>query len=308
MKTLPDLDTEEPPEAIDLDFLADSWALFLRSENRSPRTVTTYRVGVRAFKRWCERTATVPTLCRSTVQQYSLDMIESDLEPATVLIRVHALRYFSAWLFKEGELERDELVGIKGPKLDTKVVQPYSLDELGRLLAACEGRRFLDYRDEALVRFLAETGGRASETVGMLLSEVRPLEGTAKLYGKGARERTVPFGPKTATAINRYIRARRPHRLAGTDQLWLGAGGKTFGYKGLYWALSARARAAEVPGFHPHRFRHTMADRWLEAGGSELGLMSVGGWSGLAMVQRYSRGRQASRAIEESRRLNLGDL
>ena len=54
--------------------------------------------------------------------------------------------------------------------------------------------------------------------------------------------------------------------------------------------------------------RHTAADRWLTAGGSEGGLMAVAGWSRPDMLLRYTRARAEQRAADEARRLNLGDL
>jgi integrase len=72
--------------------------------------------------------------------------------------------------------------------------------------------------------------------------------------------------------------------------------------------ISIRAAAAGIDGFHPHRLRHTAAHRWLAAGGSESGLMSVAGWTRPDMLMRYTKAQAASRAAEEARRLNLGDL
>jgi integrase len=59
---------------------------------------------------------------------------------------------------------------------------------------------------------------------------------------------------------------------------------------------------------HPHLLRHTAADRWLTAGGSEGGLMAVAGWTRPDMLLRYTRARAEQRAADEARRLNLGDL
>jgi integrase len=65
---------------------------------------------------------------------------------------------------------------------------------------------------------------------------------------------------------------------------------------------------AGIEGFHIHRLRHTAASRWLAAGGSEAGLMAVAGWRSRDMLDRYVMDTAMSRAADESRRLNLGDL
>jgi integrase/recombinase XerD len=70
--------------------------------------------------------------------------------------------------------------------------------------------------------------------------------------GKGGKGRVVPFGPQTAQALDRYMRARRTHRLAGTPALWLGDRGKELAYFGLRNTLQYRAEVAGVTGFHVH--------------------------------------------------------
>jgi integrase/recombinase XerD len=117
-----------------------------------------------------------------------------------------------------------------------------------------------------------------------------------------------PFGPQTATTIDRYLRARRSHRLADAGPLWVGGGGKTFGYAGLHCSLAERADAAGIKNFHPHLLRHTAATRGLRAGGSEAGLMAVAGWSTRDMIDRYTGASASERAAAEARELNLGEL
>ncbi|MFZ0324193.1 MAG: site-specific integrase, partial [Actinomycetes bacterium] len=134
-------------------------------------------------------------------------------------------------------------------------------------------------------------------------------QGTATIRrGKGGKGRVVPYGAQTTRALDRYLRARRSHRLADTPALWLGSRSKGFTYDALYKALALRAGRAGVTGFHPHQLRHTTAHRWLAAGGSEGGLMAVAGWTRPDMLLRYTQAQAQSRAADEARRLNLGEL
>ncbi len=126
---------------------------------------------------------------------------------------------------------------------------------------------------------MAETGMRAGEVIGMTSADVDLPRGLAVVRrGKGGKGRTVPFGPQTGRALDRYMRLRRAHRLAESAPLWLGDRGKGFTYFGLHAALKYRADIAGLTGFHPHVLRHTAASRWLAAGGTEGGLMAVAGW------------------------------
>ena len=279
------------------------------AERKSAGTIKTYSDGVTAFLRWCEATGTPAELTKATVQTFTAELLDGGAEAATASARQLALRRFTNWLVAEGELDTDALVGLKPPKIDRKVVPVLSDDELRRLIKACQGNSLKDRRDEAIVRLMVETGARAAEVIGMQTSDVDLQRGLVTVRrGKGGKGRVVPFGPQTAIAIDRYLRARRTHRLAEAGPLWVGGGGKTFGYYGLNTSLKERAEAAGINGFHLHLMRHTAATRWLRAGGSESGLMAVAGWSTREMIDRYTGASASERAAAEARNLGLGDL
>lgn len=294
----------------DLTDLSESWMLSLRAERKSPATIKSYGEGIRAYLRWCANNDSPAQITKPAVQAFVADLLDGGAQPKTAGARLIALRRFSAWMTDEGELPVDPLIGVKQPKIDRKVVEPLTDDELRRLIKACQGKGFTDRRDEAIVRLLTETGMRASELIGLELSDVDIRQGTVVIRrGKGGKGRLAPFGPQTAQAIDRYLRARRTHKLAGTETLWLGADRwRTFSYFGMRHALLARAKAAGINNFHPHKMRHTAATRWLRKGGSEGGLMSMAGWSSREMIDRYTSATAAVRAAEEARGLALGDL
>jgi integrase/recombinase XerD len=294
----------------DLDVLLPSWELSLRAERKSEPTVKTYGDGVRRFLAWAEESGVLAKLDRATVNAFVAALLAAGNEPTTARSRQLALRRFSAWLVEEGEIADDLLIGIRAPKLDTKVVEPLTDVELIALIKACSRQDpFRDRRDEAIVRFMIETGARAGEVAALDVTDIDLPAGTAIVRrGKGGKGRIVPFGPQTGRAIDRYLRLRRGHILATTPALWLGDRGKPFAYDGLHKALGGRAKTAGITGFHPHRLRHTAAHRWLAAGGSEGGLMAVAGWTRPDMLLRYTKAQASARAGEEARKLNLGNL
>ncbi|MFC0438793.1 tyrosine-type recombinase/integrase [Kutzneria buriramensis] len=301
--------TADTLTAEDLTELLDSWLLHLRAERKSKQTVKNYRDGVRRFLVWSAEARVEPTLTKPVVNQFVADLIEAGAEGSTAVSRQLAVRQFSKWLADEGEIDRDELLGLKRPKLDEKVIEPLTDEQLIAFFAACKGKEFRDRRDEALARTMAETMCRSDEALNMTVSDTDLKRGLAVIRrGKGGKGRLVPFGAKTGVALDRYLRMRRTHRLAGTNDLWLGARGKGFGYYGLYVALTRRAEMAGIPDFHPHRLRATGATNWLAAGGSEGGLMAVAGWARPDMLLRYTKFTRNERAIDEARGLNLGDL
>jgi site-specific recombinase XerD len=293
----------------DLPELLESWLLHLRAQRKSPQTVKTYGDGVRAFLAWAKRAETAPVLDAATVNEFVAALLDAGAEGSTARSRQLSVRRFSAWLAEEGEQDRDELLGLKPPQLDEKVLEPLTDEQLAAMIAACRGTAFRERRDEALIRLMAETMSRCEEALSMTRSDTDVRRGVTVIRrGKGGKGRIVPFGPQTGVALDRYLRARKTHRLAETNKLWLGDRGKDLGYYGLYCALRYRAELAEIADFHPHRLRATGATRWLERGGSEGGLMAVAGWARRDMIDRYTKFTASTRAIDEARGLNLGDL
>jgi integrase/recombinase XerD len=293
----------------DLAELSDSWAIHLAAAGLAPQTLRSYAMSVDRFLAWCTEHGRPAALHRDAVAGFLADLLASGLEPTTARTRYAGLRQFSAWLAEEGEISSDELVGMRPPKLRHKVVESLSDDDVKRMAKACAGREFRDVRDAAILRLMVETGLRAGEVVALSVGDIDVRTGVAIIRkAKNRRGRKVSFGPRTAAAVDRYLRQRRGHRLAGTSALWLGDRGVEFGYAGLRKALAARAKAAGITGFHPHKLRHTFASRWLGAGGSEGGAMAQGGWSQRAMMDRYAQDTSEARAAEESRRLGLGDF
>ena len=291
-----------------LTALLPSWELHLRAERKSPATIKSYGDGVRRYLAFCAEQAAEPLL-RTTLNAFVVALLDEGAEPATARSRQLAVRRYSAWLAEEGEIGADPFLGIKAPRLDVRVVTPLSDEQLKALVKACAGPDFRDRRDEAIVRLMIETGARAGEIVTMRLDDLDLAAGRAVVVrGKGGKGRVVPFGPHTAKAIDRYIRARRGHSLADSPWLWLGERGKSFSYDALHKTLAHRAGLAGIQGFHPHKLRHTAAHRWLAAGGSEGGLMAVAGWTRPDMLLRYTRAQAADRAAAEAAGLNLGDL
>lgn len=299
----------------DLRSLAESWALSLRADRKSPQTIKSYTEGLRFYLNWCEQEDAAP-LERASIRAWVADLLDSGASAATARARQLAVRRFTAWLEEEDEIPADPFVGLKAPKLDTQVIEPLTEDELKALLKACippkgatRSEALRDRRDEAILRLMLETGARAGEVAAMGMDDVDRMAGTAIIRrGKGGKGRTVPLGPKTVMAIDRYLRHRREHRLADSDALWLGDRGKPFRYDGLHKSLKGRAEAAGIERFHPHLLRHTAAHRWLAAGGSEGGLMAVAGWTRPDMLMRYTKAQASARAAEEAKRLNLGEL
>jgi integrase/recombinase XerD len=299
------------PDSPDLADLLGSWELHLRAERKSPQTVKAYGDGVRAYLAWCSANDKPAVIDRRQLREFIDGLLTAGAKPATAVSRHLGMRRFSGWLTEEGEQDSDPLLGLKSPKLDNPITEPLTDDQLRAMLKACRGRELRDKRDEAILRLMFTTGARAGEVVALQVADLnlRSVPPTAIIRrGKGGKGRVVPLSLEAAAAIDKYMRARKAHRLHTDPALWLGDRGKGFTYWALHKTLAMRAEMAGVPNFHPHRLRHTAAHRWLSKGGSEGGLMAVAGWTHPDMLMRYTAAQRSGRAAEEAQRLNLGEL
>lgn len=267
---------------------------------------------MRLYFEWCERLDTpAEPLTRHLLESWVAYLLAHGAEANTARTRQQAVRRFADWLASEDEISADPFAGLSPPKLDTKVVQRFTDDQLRSLIKACAGKELRDRRDEAIVRLFANTGMRAAEMLALNVADVDLERGIATIIrGKGGTGRLVPFDAATSAAIDKYMRVRRNHKLARTAALWLTetGGAERLGYHGLRVTLNARANVAHISNFHIHKLRHTFASRWLASGGSEGGLMNVAGWRTREMVDRYTKATAAEHAADEARTLKLGDL
>lgn len=309
-------ETIVPQQVGDIDGMLESFTRALRARNRSPRTIQSYHESVLQLAGFLEERG-MPTRVAAIRREHVEAWIEYLLErfkPSTAAVRFRSVQQFFGYLVDEGEITESPMIRMRPPKVPEEPPPVLEREELSRLLATCEkGKTFTDRRDYAILRVFVDTGARLAEVVGLRWTpdnldthDVDIEGGVLRLHGKGARVRFVPVGNKTIHALDRYLRLRKQHRHPSDPALFLGPkGGMT--ESGIAQVVTRRAREAGLGDVRPHRLRHTFADQWLSAGGTEGGLRQIGGWRSRQMLDRYGASVATRRAIEEHRKYGPGD-
>ena len=276
-----------------LDFLG-----YLELERGLSRnTLEAYRSDLQQFSQFLAREELDPL--RITSAQLASFVTElatgrdgrSPVAAATLQRKIACLRSFYRHLRRERLIEHDPAAELRGPRARARLPQVLSRDEVARLLAQPAGSSPAALRDRALLETMYACGLRASEAIGLELSELDIEVGLLRARGKGSKERIVPIGSKAIASLAAYLEKGRPRLVGLGDEprVFVNLRGSGLSRQGLYKIVQRHAASAGLSHrMSPHTLRHSFATHLL-AGGCDLrSLQEMLGHADIATTQIYT--------------------
>lgn len=207
---------------------------------------------------------------------------------ATLARRTASVRAFSAWARRQGYLAEDVAARLVSPKVGRHLPEVLGQKQAGEFVGnAASANEPEFYRDSAMLELLYATGMRVSELTGLDVKDLDLSRRTARVTGKGNKERTVPFGEAAATAVSTWLDQARPGMAKDTPALFVGVRGSRIDPRQVRRVVE---KAGQVSGQHvtPHELRHTAATHLLEGGADLRVVQELLGHSSLQTTQIYT--------------------
>ncbi|MDQ3616705.1 MAG: tyrosine recombinase XerC [Actinomycetota bacterium] len=237
----------------------------------------------------------VATLDVRTLRSWLANQQSLGKARTTMSRRATAVRVFTGWLQRTGRSATDAGTLLGSPKAHRTLPSALRVDEARELLETATVRADdgspLGQRDLAILELLYATGIRVGELCGLDTDDVDRERRVVRVFGKGRKERTVPFGQPADRAIATWLghgRVRLVSPRAG-GALFLGARGRRVDQRAV--RSMVHARLGEVPGapdLGPHGLRHTAATHLLEGGADLRTVQELLGHASLATTQIYT--------------------
>jgi integrase/recombinase XerD len=280
-------------EGLVLDFLS-----YLELERGLSRnTLNAYRTDLLQYGEFLTARDADPLAVRpADIGEFLADLAtgngrQSPCSASTIHRKAACLRSFYKHLRRDELISEDPTAALSAPRRAKKLPQVLNYSEVQKLLAAPRGEGPTVLRDRALLEVMYACGLRASETIGLELSDIDLRQGFLRARGKGSKERLVPLGRKAIAAVSVYLRGGRP-KLVGERheaKLFVNFRGGPLTRQGLYKIVQRHARAAGLGGqMSPHTLRHSFATHLL-AGGCDLrAVQEMLGHADISTTQMYT--------------------
>lgn len=267
---------------------------YMRTEkSASDRTLENYRLALDAYKSW--RGAAFDGWWNARAdnfRDYLFELTKKELKRSTIRLRFSALRSFYKFLVLRLGLGKSPVADVLLPKAERAlpvIMSVKQMDELLRQPLEMEPEpkqpQWLRARDAAILELFYSSGLRISELLALDIPDVDFISGTARVTGKGAKQRIVPIGSQALAAVQRY---RREAEVT-SGPLFLSKLRRRITQQAIDKMLKKYLRRGGISlAISPHKLRHSFATHLLDAGADLRGVQAILGHASLSTTQIYT--------------------
>lgn len=269
----------------------------LRNERRlSPHTVRAYAGDLRRFAEFLggEQELLDGRVDRSALRRFLGELHARGYRKTSIARTLACLRTFYEYYLRSERIEVNPVRPIPTPRLERKLPRFLEEEEVRRLLEeGSAGGDFGTLRNRALLEVLYGGGLRVSEAVGLEVGDVDLSEGTARVRGKGGKERLTPLGSAAARALAAYLPERDARLVevgrAGEAALFINRNGSRLNVRSVRRILERRTAETGIrTRVTPHTLRHSFATHLLNRGADLRSVQELLGHENLATTQIYT--------------------
>ena len=276
-----------------VDPVDDFLDYLLAARGVSPNTISAYRHDLDDYCAYLQRehVELVSSAQRANIIAYLLDLERQGRSTATVARRLAALKSFYRFLKEKGAIERDPTTHLETPRLQKRLPQVLSEEEVGKLLAQPDRRTVTGRRDRAMLELLYATGLRVTELVSLNVSDLNFEGKYVRCVGKGSKERLIPVGSVALRAVREWLDSGRSDLLHGRPEraLFVNQRGHRLTRQGMWKILKQHAAAAGITKvITPHTLRHSFATHLLANGADLRSVQEMLGHADISTTQIYT--------------------
>jgi integrase/recombinase XerD len=268
-------------------------------QGRSDRTIEAYGRDIAQYESYLVGAKSNSRVVKpAQIEKYIGQLRSNERAPKSIARQFAAIRVFHRFMLDEGLRSDNPTAFIDGVKVPSGIPKALSEEEVELLLNAVTGVDSLAVRDRALLEFLYATGARVSEACGLSMSDVDMESNVARVFGKGSKERIVPFGRHAKEALETWLGAggrpmlcpqqwaKRDH----ADAVFLGVRGTRLSRQAAWGIVRKYAMLAGIKSeLSPHVLRHSCATHMLVHGADLRIVQELLGHASVSTTQVYTK-------------------
>lgn len=266
---------------------------------RSANTLSAYRRDLDGYWAWLRDQGLDLLTVAGTDIEVFVSQRRAVAAPASVARQLAAIRMLHRFLAEEGMRTDDPTGDLEGVRVPAGLPKPLSEAEVTSLLDAVVGSDPVSLRDRAMLELLYATGARISEICGLSIGDVDLDHRTARLYGKGSKERLVPVGRVAIEALRewlgesgrRHLAPARFARRGDAEAVFLNQRGGRMSRQLAWSVVKHYGRLAGIDEGHlsPHVLRHSCATHLLDHGADLRVVQELLGHASVSTTQIYTK-------------------